>query len=171
MKLEGKHYVLAFAFDKLINKIVCVLKDRPEFQKNKINGPGGKVEPKDMFEASKSIHSSLQHAIAREFEEETGVWLSAKNWDYFAEVTIKEDALGGEAIIHCLRAFDNEIYECRTTESERVMITPVTHVVLGGDTNKVHFEIAGVQFMPNFPLLTMIAKNKNITFVKLTLEK
>lgn len=42
-----KEYVLGFAFNRERTKIVLILKNRPDWQKGKYNGIGGKIEPSD----------------------------------------------------------------------------------------------------------------------------
>lgn len=58
-------YVCGFLFDeKDPNKVVLIKKNKPEWQKDKWNGVGGKVEVTD---------DTVSWAMQREFREETGV--------------------------------------------------------------------------------------------------
>jgi 8-oxo-dGTP diphosphatase len=65
-------YVCGFAFDTE-NRVAVVQKKRPEWQKGLYNGIGGKIEPGE---------TSLR-AMAREFEEETGVGIHISRWKMF----------------------------------------------------------------------------------------
>jgi len=142
-----KHYVLGLAFSETGNQMAAILKDRPEFQKGKVNGIGGKVEPKE----------NHFNAISREFFEETGVLLD--EWGYFCKLQILNDVLGGVAIIHCYTLFSNHIFSCRTMESEKVDVYTVADLC-----NKL--DVA-----PNLPMLIQIALNKNLNFSHIVLNK
>ena len=63
-------YVVGFMFDPKNYGVLLIQKNRPEWQKGKLNGIGGKVEPKE---------TALQ-AMRREFKEETGI--NHKDWRY-----------------------------------------------------------------------------------------
>lgn len=64
---EGKRgMVVGFAFDNAYSQVALVRKTRPDWQRDYLNGIGGKVEPGETF--------SL--AMVREFREETGVSIS-----------------------------------------------------------------------------------------------
>lgn len=74
---EYKHWVVGFLF-KNRSEVALVLKNRPEFQKGKLNGPGGKIEDGETAES----------AMRREFKEETGA--DVRDWRAFA--LLKEEA-------------------------------------------------------------------------------
>lgn len=79
-------YVCGFAFaDKLV---ALVTKAKPEWQKGKLNGVGGKVEEGE----------TVLEAMVREFKEETGILTDEKDWGHFVTLHTK----GSE--IHFLRA-------------------------------------------------------------------
>lgn len=63
-------YVLGFAFDAF-GRVALIQKQRPDYQKGKWNGIGGKLEASD---------HSLAHAMEREFREETGVTIPHDQW-------------------------------------------------------------------------------------------
>lgn len=62
-------YVVAFAFDDL-GRVCLIEKQKPDWQKNRYNGVGGKVEKGE----------TSRHAMVREFEEETGVKTVFADW-------------------------------------------------------------------------------------------
>lgn len=154
------NYVLGLAFSKTKNQMVAILKDRPEFQKGKWNGIGGKIEPKDgdSLSVALDLEVIIKRAIKREFTEETGAKTSIHDWDYFAKLTIQKDALGGVAVIHCLRLFDNGVFECETQESEKIEIHTVSDLM-----NKL-------PVAPNLPMLISIALNQSVNFVEIQIE-
>ena len=63
-------YVLGFVFDKTKKNVLLINKNKPEWQKGKMNGLGGKIE---------SFDSSPEHAMIREMKEESG--LDIPSWD------------------------------------------------------------------------------------------
>ena len=58
-------YVVGFCFDPSLHHVVLVRKNRPEWQKGRLNGVGGHIEESD---------PDAKYAMDREFGEETGVW-------------------------------------------------------------------------------------------------
>jgi 8-oxo-dGTP diphosphatase len=65
-------YVVGFLFRG--NNVCLIEKLRPEFQKGRLNGPGGKVEPGE----------TPSQAMVREFHEETGAEVT--DWRPFCEL-------------------------------------------------------------------------------------
>lgn len=57
------HYVVGFAFDELLERVVLIQKNRPLEHAGLLNGPGGAVEKGE----------AAEEAMAREFHEETGL--------------------------------------------------------------------------------------------------
>jgi 8-oxo-dGTP diphosphatase len=107
-----KSYVLGFAFDEAKLMVVLIEKQKPEWQKGKLNGVGGKVEPYD-----KNMHC----AMVREFYEETGLLTKEDMWDNFANMHFKDDVMGGSAIVYCFRMFSKRVIRCKTIESEKII--------------------------------------------------
>lgn len=67
-------YVVGFLFDKSLNMVVLIEKQSPEWQKDKWNGVGGKLEPGE---------TPLQ-AMIREFKEETA--MDVTDWTQFCTI-------------------------------------------------------------------------------------
>lgn len=107
-----KNYVLGFAFDKSRKEIILIEKQKPDWQKGKLNGVGGKVETFD---------ETPYHAMIREFKEETGLSTGIDNWDLFGEMVFENDVMGGKATIFLFRMFDDSIQYCETIEEEEVL--------------------------------------------------
>lgn len=68
-----KKYVLGFAMDG--DLVLLVRKNKPAWQKGKLNGIGGGIEDFD---------ESPLHAMVREFKEETGIDTIIEDWHNFA---------------------------------------------------------------------------------------
>lgn len=69
-------YVAGFLFDG--DRVALVVKNRPEWQKGKMNGIGGHIEPGE----------TPEQAMAREFVEETGYKAPERlYWKRFAELS------------------------------------------------------------------------------------
>ena len=68
-------YVLGFRFHN--GNVLLIKKAKPAWQKGRINGIGGKVEP-----GEESID-----AMVREFREETGIETKPSDWKYIALMT------------------------------------------------------------------------------------
>ncbi|MBN9214705.1 MAG: NUDIX domain-containing protein [Microbacterium sp.] len=95
-------YVAGFLIDPTARTVALVRKRKPEWQRGKLNGIGGKVE----------LGETPHEAMQREFWEEAG--LNIRSWDHFATV---EGAWGQ---VHFFRAF-NEATP-RTMESEPIEV-------------------------------------------------
>lgn len=67
-------YVCGFLFDKSLNLVVLIEKQSPEWQKDKWNGVGGKIEPGE---------TPLQ-AMIREFKEEAG--MDVTDWKQYCVI-------------------------------------------------------------------------------------
>ncbi|MBI4120506.1 MAG: NUDIX domain-containing protein [Parcubacteria group bacterium] len=75
-----KKHTLGFIFDPSLSKILLVQKQRPEWQKGKCNGIGGKIE----------LGERSLDCIVRETHEETGLKINAEEWVYVGEIKSKE---------------------------------------------------------------------------------
>ncbi len=73
---DKKTYVVGFLFDPEETQVVLIRKNRPEWQKGKLNGVGGKVEPGE----------APMNAMSREFKEEAGVDIPATDWRCFVSM-------------------------------------------------------------------------------------
>lgn len=74
-------YVAGFYFSECEKRVALIRKLRPQWQRGKLNGIGGKVEPGE----------DVYVAMTREFEEETGV--RVEGWRLFCTATLEEDRL------------------------------------------------------------------------------
>ena len=70
-----KYYVCGFLFSEDYSRIVLIKKNKPDWQKNLLNGIGGKIE---------LIDGGSLDAQIREFKEEAGVEI--KSWKQFLKL-------------------------------------------------------------------------------------
>lgn len=114
-----KKYVVGFMFAPNGRDVVLIQKNRPEWQKDKLNGVGGKIEPGETPEA----------AMVREFYEETGVMFS--DWTKFATLraSAENDPTGIESEIHFFRATSNLANDIETLTDEAVYLVPVNTIM------------------------------------------
>lgn len=104
-----QEYVLGFAFtpqDAKGNfKVALIEKLKPDWQRGKLNGVGGKVE----------LDETPRAAIEREFEEETGVYIPY--WDYIGKM------FGGDSwVVHVYTTTQSDVENVTTKEKERVIL-------------------------------------------------
>lgn len=110
-------YVVGFAFSKDKSSIVLIKKNKPEWQRGKFNGVGGKIEGNE---------TPIQ-AMEREFKEETGVLFDPAENDYLAWhqfATLKFEGCN----LHCFRIFNNQIHQCGTMETEEIVVHPTHNI-------------------------------------------
>lgn len=124
-----KDYTLGFMFSEDSSKVLLILKDRPEWQKGKLNGIGGKWEEGDGVD--------LGVTQSREFFEETGIKTLKKDWHLFCiiEGTETEDKTGTEKgsgyRIWCYRTFSEKLHTARTMETENPIVIEVDFLKAG----------------------------------------
>lgn len=95
-------YVAGFLFDGSLNKVVLVKKRRPEWQKDCLNGVGGKIESGE----------TPEQAMEREFREEAGI--QNVPWKKFA-------LLGGNGwAVHLFCASDEIAHVAHTRTDEEI---------------------------------------------------
>lgn len=101
---DVREWVVGFMFDEAAERVVLVRKNRPEWQKGRFNGVGGKVEPGE----------SPHEAMDREFGEETGV--TTTGWHHFASLKWEE------GVVHFFRCFvDRRVLDqCETVTDEEI---------------------------------------------------
>ena len=108
-KIFGKtEYVVGFAFDESEKKVILVRKERPEWQKGLLNGPGGHIEDGE----------GMFVAMAREFKEEVGIETNPYVWRH--KITI--EGKGWRVYFLAIRLTDKVFYSVRNMTDELVMI-------------------------------------------------
>lgn len=107
-----KSYVVGFAFLKNWNgptSVVLIRKAKPEWQRGKLNGVGGKIEDGECCNV----------AMAREFKEETGCDTFPTDWTQFTRMNF------GTTVVYCFATHLPSHKEVNTTTEEEVVVLPV----------------------------------------------
>jgi len=111
-KLFGKtEYVVGFAFSENEKYVILVRKQRPEWQKGLLNGPGGHVE----------VGESMHDAMSREFKEEVGIETNPYVWSH--RITIQ--GKGWRVYFLSIKLTDEEFVSAKSMTDEIISITPV----------------------------------------------
>lgn len=108
-------YVAGFLFTPDRQQVVLVQKNKPDWQKGRHNGVGGKLEPDELWE----------DAMCREFREETGVTIPAHAWQH--TVTLFNDHFE----CRFFRAFSTEAHNVKTMETEEIALHHMQDVMSG----------------------------------------
>jgi 8-oxo-dGTP diphosphatase len=113
-----KRYVLGFAFNEAQTHVALIRKLRPDWQAGKWNGIGGHIEEGE----------SPVEAMAREFNEEAGVYITTEEWSPMGE-------MNGEGWhCHLFRYSGAKTQYVRTLTDEIVKIFTVTELRQGAVT-------------------------------------
>lgn len=99
-----QYYVLGFRFTPDKEWVVLIEKQKPDWQKGKLNGVGGKIEAGE----------DPDKAMIREFEEETGLVTKVEDWKHVL-------TLGNKEYRMWVFASFGDIAECHTMEAEEVI--------------------------------------------------
>ena len=100
-----KRYTVGFLFTPDLSRVLLIHKIAPEWQKGKLNGLGGKMEPDE----------SPKACFVREIEEESGIKLASKS-------VKKMGLLKGSAwrVYVFTAIFEGEVFEPKTFEKEKL---------------------------------------------------
>lgn len=112
---RSKNYVVGFLFSTDRTQLALVQKEKPDWQKGRWNGIGGKIE-----EGENPID-----CMTREFEEETGVRIPPESWEEV--VVLHNDWFE----CHFFRAFSDNVHFVETREAETISLWDVTRVLSG----------------------------------------
>lgn len=104
-----KLYVAGFLFNETRDQVVLIKKNRPDWQKGRLNGIGGHVEPGE----------SVRNAMSREFSEEAGMFIAPSSWNEIVQLNV-----GTVAQIHFFWAI-GDVRLVRSTTDEVVDVHPV----------------------------------------------
>ena len=106
-------YVTGFMFSKNIKNVALIKKIKPTWQKGLYNGIGGKVE----------CNETTSEAMAREFEEETGVKTHPDEWRLYTIITCPN-----EYEISFFFMISDQAYFVQTIEKEVVSIYQINEL-------------------------------------------
>ena len=122
MKKQDKNYdyVAGFLFTEDRKHVLLIEKQKPAWQKGKLNGIGGKIE----------LDENPEHAMMREFLEEVGIEISPGHWNHFS--TLYADAHSKHSDkqrwkVRFYYAFGN-VMDARQMEIEKPRIVSVNKI-------------------------------------------
>lgn len=139
-------YVLGFMFDELKEKVVLIRKSKPKWQEGFYNGVGGKVE---------DIDTSYEHAMVREFKEETGVSTYEYEWNKL--LTMEEVGVFSVDVFYC---FSDKWNKVKTMETEKVECFDVEY----------HWQHLRENTLSNVPWLIMACLDMDLQIGRLKLQ-
>lgn len=158
------NYVCGFLLSWDLQEFLLIRKMKPEWQKGKLNGIGGKIEPKHLImtnmehpEDDKYLMETPQEAMIREFHEETGITTTRNRWHCFhiEEYNIEPDGETPNAKIYYFAAFGDETKRTYLGESN----DPLFEVVSSYKLTDIFF-YKPEEVVPNVPyLIRMIIDN------------
>ncbi len=134
-RLNVKKYVTGFLFSKDSTHVVLIKKLNPTWQEGLLNGVGGKIEKNELS----------CDAMAREFEEETGVTITRDQWTCYAKIYRPN-----YYELDVYYAHSDLAYEVKTVEKEEVCLV---------ETSKIPDRI-----VPNLKWLIPLALDNQIDF-------
>lgn len=162
-------------FDKALDRVVLIEKQKPTWQAGKANFPGGKVEAGDwpggtifdlpshsMSTADIACRDQAHLACAiRETAEETGLVLDPSTVKHFATLRFTTDGQPGECRFFCCIG---DVDAATTREQERIFVDDVFSVMHGqvsyctDDSNTPRFHF--LDTMPNLPWFCAMARQR-----------
>lgn len=128
-------YVLGFAISGT-EKVLLIRKNRPQWQKGKLNGVGGKVEGQE----------SDQEAMVREFWEETGVRTVKGQWIHFATM------YGDGYECACFVTYSNRLVQMARSVTDEQLEVHAISTLFAGDV------------LPNVVYLVTLANDESLHF-------
>ncbi len=109
-------YVLAIGHLPDTSEVVVIRKNRPAWQAGRLNFPGGKLE----------LGETARQAVAREFGEETGVWLPP---EVYRPVALVERT--GQFEMFVFAVTDPLLVQVSSLTDEQVLKLPVAELLVG----------------------------------------
>lgn len=101
-----KAYVAGFLFSPDRRRVLLIRKNRPDWQRGRLNGVGGKIEAGE----------APIDAMRREFQEEAGLYVH--DWDHVASLS------GDGFVVHFFCASDAN-FDCATQMTDEALV-PIT---------------------------------------------
>ena len=103
-------YCAGFLFDNDLEFVVLIRKEKPAWQRGKLNGVGGKIEEGE----------TPAEAMRREFLEETG--MDIKSWEQYVTLT------GEGFTVHFFHAHTDNPWAVKSTTDEAVAVFELEHL-------------------------------------------
>ena len=162
-------------FDKDLDRVVLIEKQKPAWQAGKANFPGGKDETVDyatdsslFVDESKTDEDldtyyaeAFRRCAIRETAEETGLVLDPNTVKHFATLCFTTDGQPGECHFFCCIG---DVDAATTKEQERIFVDDVFSVMHGqvsyctDDNNTPRYRF--LDTMPNLPWLCAMARQR-----------
>lgn len=162
-------WVVGFLLDRGFDRVVLVRKARPAWMVGMWNGVGGKIEPVTVQLSSGPFvrPETPAEAMAREFEEETGVFVTTSRWEPFVRLTActvenrAGDITEEPGVIHFMRAWGSfdEVEAVRSITDEHVEA-----VMLGNLLHAEHRQARAFRTVPNLRFLLPMAMHTADTY-------
>lgn len=130
--MQFTKYVAGFLFRAAGSEVALIRKTKPDWQRGKLNGIGGKVEPRE----------STVDAMLREFREETGY--TETRWTKFCTLSVPQ------ASITFFKSLYGNVADLKTTPDEHVSWFHV-------DTILNPPRVSSVEVLPNLRWLIPMA--------------
>lgn len=105
-------YVAAFLFSPDLRRVALICKNKPAWQRGKLNAIGGKVEENE----------DLSAAARREFEEETGVLFDG--WKFFLALKVPPSS----EVVHFCAGVSELVWRLGSPTSETVFLVDVNTI-------------------------------------------
>lgn len=110
--MNKQEYVLGFAFNSSLTRVALIQKNRPEWQKGKLNGIGGHVEDGE----------TAIEAMVREFREECGIVTNENDWTNFLTME------GEDFIVHVYKIVTKDVWAVKTLTDEIIDLYDVRYI-------------------------------------------
>ena len=105
------NYTVGLLFSENRDNVILINKTKPEWQRGKLNGVGGKMENNE----------TPSQCIEREFEEEAGLKIS--NWELFTTLTDNQNWT--VFFFRSFTPFDN-LLKCQSMTKEKIQICDIS---------------------------------------------
>lgn len=119
-------YVVGLMFNENKEKILLIMKERPEWQKGLLNGIGGKIEKGE----------NPFQCMVREFKEEVGIETTIYDWIHY--LTISNDK---SFIVHFFYCFSDKMFRAKAQTDEIPIIIPVKDIKSFSTINNLQYLI------------------------------
>lgn len=134
------HYTLGFMFDTDKKYVALMLKNRPDWQKGRYNGIGGKVEQGE----------HILTCMVREFREETGIVTHSSIWNNFAIITDNDSFK-----THCFCCFTDDVFSVNTVTDEEVDLIHLNDIDYSQCVNALNVLIPSALAYDDYEILTL----------------